>query len=335
MSEDELERRIRSWDGTELAVQVVGDGPLHVLANGLGGSMRAWRPFREALGPGRRLASWDYRGLYRSGPPARPGAVDVADHARDLGAVLESLGGGPAVLVGWSMGVQIAVAYALDHPGDVTGLVLVSGAPGDPLAGVLHSGAGRVLVPPVAQVVEAVPAPFGAALRALTSSPRTAARALRCIGVLADPVDLEVFADLAHDFARLDWHVYARTVRAMARHDAWARLGELEVPTLVAGGTADLFLPTATVEAMARAIPGAELYIQQGATHYLPVEYPTELAQRVERFLAARVPHPSRDLRPWWAPPRRRHTRLRWDPVDVRTAPGWRTRRATAGSCRR
>jgi pimeloyl-ACP methyl ester carboxylesterase len=282
------EARIRSGDGTDLAVQVVGDGPLVVLANGLGGSFRAWRPFLERLGPGFRVASWDYRGLYRSGPPAQRRAVGVDDHARDLGAVLEFVGGGPAVLAGWSMGVQVVVEHALAHPDDVSGLVLVSGAPGDPLAGVLHTAASRWLVPPLTHVVEAAAVPFGLAMRALTP-PKAAPAALRAVGVLADSADLTVFGDLAHDFARLDWRVYMRTVRAMARHDAWTRLGELVAPTLVVGGTADLFLPAQTVSAMATAIPGAELLLIEGATHYLPVEFPCELADRVRLFLAERA----------------------------------------------
>ncbi|HET6663065.1 MAG TPA: alpha/beta hydrolase [Acidimicrobiales bacterium] len=284
-----VEDRIVGHDGTELAVRVAGEGPLVVLANGLGGSLGAWRPFLERLSPGRCIASWDYRGLYKSGPPARPHAVTVEDHARDLGAVLDWLGGGPAVLVGWSMGVQVVVERALDQPRDAAGLVLVSGAPGDPLAGVLHTAASRHLVPPLTWAVEAAALPFGLAMRALTVAPRPAVAALRGLGVLADGVDMDVFADLAHDFARLDWRVYTRTVRAMGRHDAWGRLGELRVPTLVVGGTADRFLPTATVEAMARVIPAAELCLLEGATHYLPVEFPGELAACVDRFLAERV----------------------------------------------
>jgi pimeloyl-ACP methyl ester carboxylesterase len=287
--EADVEARIRSGDGTELAVQVAGEGPLVVLANGLGGSLRAWGPFLERFGPGRRIASWDYRGLYRSGPPARADAVGVEDHAGDLGAVLDWLGGGPAVLVGWSMGVQVVVARALEHPADAAALVLVSGAPGDPLAGVLHTTASRWVVPPLTRVVEAGAAPFGLVLRAATATPRPAVAALRGIGVLGETADLGVFGDLAHDFARLDWRAYMRTIRAMADHDAWGRLGELRAPTLVVGGTADLFLPTATVEAMACAIPGAELYVVEGATHYLPVEFPDELAARVDRFLAERT----------------------------------------------
>jgi pimeloyl-ACP methyl ester carboxylesterase len=214
--------------------------------------------------------------------------VGVDDHARDLGAVLDWLGGGPAVLAGWSMGVQVVVEHALRHPHDVAGLVLVSGAPGDPLAGVLHTALSRWLVPPLTHVVEAAAGPFGLAMRVVTA-PRAAPAALRAIGVLADSADLAVFGELADDFAGLDWRVYTRTVRAMARHDAWSRLGELTVPTLVVGGTADLFLPAKAVAAMAAAVPGAELLLIDGATHYLPVEFPAELADRVTRFMSDRA----------------------------------------------
>ncbi len=284
------ETRIRSHDGSDLAVQVAGEGPLVVLANGLGGSLLAWEPFLRRLRAVRRIVSWDYRGLYRSGPPSDPAAVAIEDHVMDLGTVLDRFGGGPAVLMGWSMGVQVVVEYALAHPADVSGLVLVSGAPGDPLAGVLHTSASRLLVPPLTHAVQAAALPFGLAMRMLTIAPDRAAEALRAVGVLAPSADLAVFTDLAHEFARLDWRVYMRTIRAMARHDAWPRLGELQVPSLVVGGTADLFLPTASVEELARAISGAELCVLPGATHYLPVEYPEELADRVDGFLAESVP---------------------------------------------
>ena len=207
---------------------------------------------------------------------------------RDLAAVLAWAGGGPAVLIGWSMGVQVVVEHALEHPEDVSALVLVAGAPGDPLATALHTSASRCAIPPLTHVVELGAAPFGAALRVATA-PSWAPAALRRLGVLAPTADLEVFGGLAHDFARLDWRLYMRTIRAMARHDAWPRLGELDVPTLVVGGTRDLFLPARTVTAIAAAIPGAELWVVEGGTHYLPVEVPEALDARIERFLAERV----------------------------------------------
>lgn len=285
---DSVETRIRAHDGTELAVQVAGQGPLIVLANGLGGSLRAWEPLVRRLGDSHRIASWDYRGLYHSGPPARPEAVTIDDHARDLASVLDWLGGEPAVLIGWSMGVQVIVAYALEHPTGTAGLVFVAGAPGDPLDGVFHTGLSRWLVPPLSHAIQAASLPFGVAMRAVTA-PSAAPAVLRRLGVLAPSADLEAFGSLAREFGELDWRVYMRTIRAMASHDAWPRLAELRVPTLVVGGTADLFLPLGTLEATAAAIRDAELFVLTGATHYLPVEFPDELNDRVQRFLDERV----------------------------------------------
>ena len=282
------EERISGHDGTDLAVQELGEGRLVVLANGLGGSLRAWQPFLAGFGPGHRVVTYDYRGLYRSGPPAEPGAVTISDHAADLLAVLRWAGDEPAVIIAWSMGVQVAVEAALAEPDRVAGLVLVAGAPGDPLAGVLNSPLSKVVIPPVSRLVEVGAAPFGAVVRLLAGL-RGSPQLLRRLGVVAPSCDLDTFDALAREFARLDWRLYMRTIRAMGRHDAWPRLGEIAVPTLVVGGTRDLFLPEATLRAIAAAIPCAELLVLEGATHYLPLEFPQRLEQRISRFEAERL----------------------------------------------
>ena len=280
--------RLVSHDGTQLAVQDSGAGRLVVLVNGLGGSLRAWQPFLEHLGPRHRVVSYDYRGLYASGSPPKPDAVTIADHAGDLGAVLRWTGDEPALVIAWSMGVQVAVETALAEPDRVSGLVLVAGAAGDPLAGVLHCAASRAVVPPATRVVEAGADGFGLALRALAAS-SAGPRLLRRLGVLAPTCDLESFHALAGEFATLDWRFYMRTIRAMGRHDARPRLGDVRTPTLVVGGTRDLFLPEATLRGTCAAIPGAELLVVEGATHYLPLEFPELLARRVRSFESARA----------------------------------------------
>ena len=282
------EARILGHDGTDLAVQELGEGRLVVLANGLGGSLRAWAPFLAGFAPGHRVVTYDYRGLYRSGPPPLPHAVTIPDHAEDLLAVLDWAGGEPALVIAWSMGVQVAVEAALAEPERVAGLVLVAGAPGDPLAGVLNFPLSRVLIPPVSRVVEVGAGPFGVAMRLLAGS-RGAPQLLRRLGAVAPTCDLDTFDALAREFAGLDWRLYMRTIRAMGRHDAWPRLGEVAVPTLVVGGTRDLFLPEATLQALAAAIPSAEILVIQGATHYLPLEFPELLDERISRFEAERI----------------------------------------------
>ena len=280
-------RRLRAFDGTDLAVQQAGtSGPLLALANGLGGSMVAWTPLLAHFAPSYRLRSWDYRGLYRSGPPPDPAAVRIEDHVRDLRLVVDRHG--PAVVIGWSMGVQVAVQYALEYPDAVLGLVLVCGAPGDPFAGVLRTSHSRWAVPAFCRVVQAVPALFGASIRAATSFPLAPDLLLRS-RVVAPSCDMEVFRMLATEFSKLDWRVYARTTRAMGYHDAWSRLSEITVPTLAIGGTRDLFTPTEVATATARAIPKGEAFVIDGASHYAPVEFPEVINERIERFLDERV----------------------------------------------
>lgn len=281
--------RLQSHDGTELDVQHIGDrGPLIVLVNGLGGSIRAWPSLVKSLAPAHRLVSWDYRGLYRSGRPADPGAVRVEDHCEDLGVVIEQVGGGPAVLVGWSMGVQVSVQYTLDHPDPVAGLVLVCGAPGDPFAGIFGTASSRHWVPALCRLVEAGPRPFGALVRGLAAFPATPAL-LRRSGMVAGSCDVALLRVLARDLAGLDWRLYARSIRAMGCHDAWDRLGEIRVPVLAVGGTHDMITPASVASAIAAGVCDGEAFIIEGATHYVPLEFPDELNDRIERFLSASV----------------------------------------------
>lgn len=281
---------LRSFDGTDLAVYEAGPpaGPPIVIANGLGGSILAVRSLVEHFSGRYRFVSWDYRGTYRSRAPADRRSLRIEDHVRDLGTVVEQTGAQPAVLLGWSMGVQVSVQYALDRPAAVAALVLVCGAPGDPFAGVFGTSASRFLVPALCRTVEGAPAPFAAAVRGLAALP-AAPVLLRRLGVVAPSCDLALLRELGRRIARLDWRTYARATRAMGLHDATGRLGEIPVPLLAIGGRRDTITPAAVALATAAAAPRGEAFVLDGATHYAPLEFPDVLNERIGRFLAERV----------------------------------------------
>jgi pimeloyl-ACP methyl ester carboxylesterase len=77
---------------------------------------------------GHDVLAYDARGHGASDPAPSPEAYEYADLAADLVAVLDEAGMERAVLAGASMGAHTAVRVALEQPGRVAGLVIVTPA---------------------------------------------------------------------------------------------------------------------------------------------------------------------------------------------------------------
>jgi pimeloyl-ACP methyl ester carboxylesterase len=91
-----------------------------------------WGPVLRKLRRHFRLVLVGNRGSGRSGLPAA--SFDVADMAADVVAVLDGAGIRQAHVLGVSLGGMVAQELAIDHPGRVDALVLVSTTPGWPFA---------------------------------------------------------------------------------------------------------------------------------------------------------------------------------------------------------
>ncbi|MEC7526042.1 MAG: alpha/beta hydrolase [Myxococcota bacterium] len=281
------EHRVSSFDDTELAYHEVGEGLPVLLANGLGGSWRAWTHQLEYFRDRYRFLSWDYRGLYRSGRPGDADAVDVEDHAEDALRVMDAAGVESTAIFGWSMGVQVALEIFRRAPDRVRSLVLVNGVAGAPWTTAFRSARVGALIPPALSVLRALPGLTQAATARFARMPETVTWAKR-VGLAGQTLDEEVFHQLAGSFADLDMDLYLHTLERLGEHDARDVLETLDVPVLVITGDRDLFTPRAAAEQMVRDVRGAELLVVPGGTHYVAVEYPELVNLRVEKFLRER-----------------------------------------------
>jgi pimeloyl-ACP methyl ester carboxylesterase len=116
---------------TGLHIEAQGTGPAIVFTHGFGRTGDTWIPQVEALAGDHYVVSWDMRGHGRSEAPA--GLYTREDALADLGAVVDAAmaeGGGPALLVGHSLGGYFSLAYTLGRPETVRGLALLSTGPG-------------------------------------------------------------------------------------------------------------------------------------------------------------------------------------------------------------
>src|SRR5262249_26575758 len=99
-----------------------------VLCDGIACDGFIWKYLWQDLAKAAPLTHWHYRGHGRSAPPADPDRIDIAAHADDLWAVRRHEGNPPCVLVGHSMGCQVALEGYRRHPQNVRGLVLLCGS---------------------------------------------------------------------------------------------------------------------------------------------------------------------------------------------------------------
>jgi pimeloyl-ACP methyl ester carboxylesterase len=265
--------------------QAGADGPVLVLANGLGGPVAAFRHQVEHFRRRYRVVTWDYRGLYGSRAASAIERVDVASHADDLERVLDAAGAERAVFVGWSMGVQVVLELIARAPERASHLVLMSGTYRRPFGSVALPGAARWLSPLVggAQRNSAL---VSRVVERLARS-RNAANLVRGLRIVHPKFETDELLALAEEFRKIDFDVYFRTLRALNEHDGSQALARVSAPALVVTGSRDLLLPPRVAEDLVRRLPRAELYVVRNGTHYAPAEFHELVNARIDRFLVS------------------------------------------------
>ncbi len=286
-----VQRSLVVRDGTRIGYQVrpgrTADAPVVVLANGLGGTCVAFRHLYAAI-PDHRVLCWDYRGLYTSGPPRDPQANTVRHQVDDLLEILAAEDVGRAVVVGWSMGVQVGFELWRAAPARVAGLFAINGAAGRPFRTVLSSRFVERAIPVLLRMMKAQAELIGkAAGRVATSDALIGA--MKRFGMVSDRLDVETFRAVAGGFGGIDYRIYSDLLTRLGEHDATAALPTITVPTSIVTGDRDILTPPATAEQINRAIPGSRLCVIRGGTHYTPVEYPASVGDELTRLLG-RVP---------------------------------------------
>ncbi len=278
------QKRLQSYDGTELCYYIGGSGPAVVLANGLGGPVPAYQYIIEQLIGEYTVLTWDYRGMFGSGHPQASSDLSVHHQVGDMQALMKREGIGQAVIVGWSMGVQVCCEYTYQNPAQVAGMVLLCGVAGSPFK-TLPGGAlvGRA-IPSLMKIGKVSAKPLGALSRRLTQW-KGFVPLMQKFGAIAPSLDSELFGDIAQEFAGMDMAVYCETLKQLGEHDGYGNLPSVRVPTLLVAGDKDVMTPKSAAQRMQSEIPGAVLAVVRGGTHYTPVEFPGRVGKEIDVFL--------------------------------------------------
>lgn len=247
----------------QLHVQERGSGsPALLFLHYWGGSSRTWGPVIAGLGAGYRNITPDLRGWGDSAAPASGYAL--ADFARDILALIDSLALENYVLVGHSMGGKIAQLLASQRPAGLTGLVLVAPSPPSPLALPAEARAG------MATAYDSRENVITAIEHMLTARP------------LSEALREQVIADSLRGApqAKAAWP------HSTSQEDITGDVAAINVPTLVIAGELDRVDPVTVLQAeLLSRIPHAVLHELVGTGHLSPLESPAEIAALIRSFV--------------------------------------------------
>ncbi len=109
----------------QLAVSEAGQGQTLLFFNGGGATQVSWKRIIGELGGQYRLVTFDFR---NHGKTTTSHNTSVESFQTDAEVIMDKVAGDRPILVGWSLGADLAVWYAASHPGKVAGLFLIDGA---------------------------------------------------------------------------------------------------------------------------------------------------------------------------------------------------------------
>jgi len=255
--------------GMSLHGVAVGSGPLALLGHGITANAYVFLPLMARLAGRFALVSFDQRGHGRSGKPAEGYAA--ADFAADIAAAVRVLGGGPAFLIGHSLGARNALEAGVRFPDLVAAVVAIEFTP---------------FIEP--EVFDALAARVGGGDRLFESLEAVKA-------YLADrysrlpPDAVERRAKYGYVEADGGWRALAdpaamRQTSHGLRADLEAALRAIRVPTLlIRGADSRLVSPAAwaKTKALRPDLPAIEV---PGGDHYAPEEVHGPIADEIARF---------------------------------------------------
>lgn len=264
-----MEGGLAEVDGGTLAWEAAGEGPGVVLLHpGLWDS-RVWDEQVGVFSRTYRVLRYDVRGYGRS---SRPEPGRPYSHADDLAAVMDAAGLDRAALVGNSMGGRIAIDSALTHPERVTALVLAATS----VAGFEETKEEQERYEDLEHEIERA-AEAGDAERAMELELSVWATALGTEDLAGARIRQIAFDNL---------HVITMDESGAARlDDAFARLPEIRVPTLVLTADHDPPVFGRLGSEVAERIPNARLVELAACDHVMPLRRPGAFNSVVLGFL--------------------------------------------------
>jgi L-proline amide hydrolase len=264
-----------------------GKLPLLCLHGGPGATYDYLEPLEVLADTGRRVIFYDQLGGGNSDHPHDPSLWTVGLFVEELGVVRRALGLDRLHILGQSWGGMLGMEYALSRPRGLASLIAVS-SPASMRKWVQEANRLRDQLPPAVQEVLLTHERAGTTQDpAYQEAMMVFYRRHLCqLDPWPEPLQRSFHKMMKHPevYQVMNGPSEFHVIGVIKDWDITARLGEIQVPTLVVSGRHDEATP-ALAEAVHRGIPGSEWVLFENSSHSVHLEEPEKFLQVVRQFL--------------------------------------------------
>ena len=253
------------------------DAPAIILLHGSNSDLLTWQPWVERLRGEYRVIRFDQIGHGLTGP-AMDDDYALTSFTADVDALADKLGLDKFVIAGNSMGGSIAMAYAIEHPERLNGLVLVDAGG----AAIKREGGGNLLF-----TLAAIP---GINSMMSTITPRSLVERSLSQSVYNQDIVTDAAVDRYWEMARFPGNRAATMKRFAAKRVPFEAevVAAVTVPTLVMWGEEDSLIPYAAAGWYMDQLPNATLANYPEIGHLPMEEAPDRSVADLRQWLANR-----------------------------------------------
>jgi len=277
-------KNLHARDGTSLFYEISGKGEFKLmLLDGLACDGFVWKRLIPYFASKSVIIHPHYRGHGKSGKPKSP-QTRIMNLVEDIILISENENLSDAIVLGHSMGVQVAIEIARFKPEMVRGIVLINGGYGKLLSTFQDTQIAVHLLPLLKFLELNYPdfIKFFWENFPVSLAYKMALRLRQINPVLTRKQDIMVY--LKH-LKKVDLRVFLSLLEEIQYYDASPYLGEIKCPALIIAGEKDLFTPPQIAKTMASMMPDAEFFVVRGGTHIVPLELPEMVNLAIEKFI--------------------------------------------------
>lgn len=224
----------------------------------------------------------DYRGHFRSSemPTKR---ISIESISNDIVSIIKKHKLNDCILIGHSMGANIAVQVALKASKNIQKNIFIAGPASEVSDSMFHSNALEFILP-ITEKLEAF-TPFAQKLLWNKVESKTVSKIVYLLGFNTDQVQEEYVTRYLHDLSKVKPKVFNKLIDELIHNNYLPKLSMLDQPSLIIGGSDDHIVTPKQYQLYTAAMKNAEFFGVEKGSHVPQIEFAKEVNNKILEFI--------------------------------------------------